>query len=76
MSRCGTPSTGRVTQLLPTGGDSPVIQLTYDASGSRLAAVTLASTVAVWDVSPNGAATAVPTTGLSEPSRLSLTLEY
>jgi len=59
-------ATGRVTQLLPTGGDSPVIQLTYDASGSRLAAVTLAGTVAVWDVSPNGAATAVPTTGLSE----------
>jgi WD40 repeat protein len=62
-------ATGRVTQLLPTGGMSPVFQLAYDANGSRLAAVTLAGTVAVWDVSPDGAATAVPATGLNETVR-------
>jgi WD40 repeat protein len=65
--------TGRVTQLLPTGGDSPVIQLTYDASGSRLAAVTLAGRVAVWDVSPSGAATAGPATGLNGTVRTEIT---
>jgi len=58
-------ATGRVTQLLPTGGDSPVIQLTYDASGSRLAAVTLAGTVSIWDVSATGVATSVAATGLN-----------
>jgi WD40 repeat protein len=56
---------GRVTQLLSTGGNSPVYQLIYDASGSRLAAVTLASTVAVWDISAAGVATAVPATDLN-----------
>jgi WD40 repeat protein len=62
-------ATGRVTQLLRTGGNSPVVQLTFDASGSRLAAVTLADTVAVWDVSPDGTATAVPTTALNDAVR-------
>jgi WD40 repeat protein len=57
-------ATGRVTQLLPTGSKLPVIQLIYDASGSRLAAVTLASTVAVWDISPAGVATSVPSASL------------
>ena len=65
-------ATGRVTQLLPTGGSSPVIQLIYDASGSRLAAVTRASTVAVWDISPAGVATAVPTTALGNTIRAEL----
>lgn len=59
------PTTGRVTQLLSTGGNSPVYQLIYDASGSRLAAVTLASTVAVWNISAAGVATAVPATDLN-----------
>lgn len=59
-------ATGRVTQLLPTGGSFPVDQLVYDASGSRLAAVTRASTVAVWNISATGVATAVPTAGLDD----------
>ena len=62
-------ATGRVTQLLPAGGGSPVIQLSYDARGSRLSAVTLAGTVAVWDVSGAGAATAVPATALNDAIR-------
>jgi WD40 repeat protein len=62
-------ATGRVTQLLPTGGSSPVYQLIYDASGSRLAAVTKASTVAVWDISATGVATAVPVTDLNDTVR-------
>jgi WD40 repeat protein len=65
-------ATGRVTQLLPTGSNLPVIQLVYDASGSRLAAVTKASTVAVWDISPAGVATAMPTTALSDAIRSEL----
>ena len=65
-------ATGRMTQLLPTGSDLPVIQLVYDASGSRLAAVTLASTVAVWDISPAGVATAVPSTSLGNAIRAEL----
>ena len=64
--------TGRVTQLLSTGGELPVDQLIYDASGSRLAAVTLASTVAVWDISAAGVATAVPTTSLGNAIRAEL----
>ena len=62
-------ATGRVTQLLPTGGKLSVDQLIYDASGSRLAAVTRASTVAVWDISATGVATAVPTTSLGNAIR-------
>jgi len=62
-------ATGRVSQLLRTGGNSPVVQLTFDASGSRLAAVTLADTVAVWNVSLDGTATAVPTTALNDAVR-------
>jgi WD40 repeat protein len=58
-------ATGRVTQLLPSGGSSPVIQLTYDASGSRLAAVTQAGTVVVWNIPAVGAATPVPAIGLN-----------
>jgi len=65
-------ATGRVTQLLPTGGTAPVDQLIYDASGSRLAAVTRASTVSVWDISPTGVATAVPSTGLADAIRAGL----
>jgi WD40 repeat protein len=57
---------GRITQLLPTGTDLPVYQLIYDASGSRLAAVTLANTVAVWNISSAGVATAVPSNALSD----------
>lgn len=64
-------ATGRVTQLLPTGSNLPVIQLIYDASGSRLAAVTLASTVAVWDISPAGVATSVPSASLGNALRQS-----
>jgi len=62
-------ATGRVTQLLSTGGKLPVDQLIYDASGSRLAAVTRASTVAVWDISATGVATAVPVTDLNDTVR-------
>lgn len=65
-------ATGRVTQLLPTGSNLPVIQLIYDASGSRLAAVTLASTVAVWDISPAGVATSVPSASLGNALRAEL----
>lgn len=65
-------ATGRVTQLLPTGGKLPVDQLIYDASGSRLAAVTRASTVVVWDISATGVATAVPTTSLGNAIRAEL----
>ena len=65
-------ATGRMTQLLPTGGSSPVYQLIYDASGSRLAAVTRASTVAVWDISPAGVATAVSSTSLGNTIRAEL----
>ena len=65
-------ATGRVTQLLPTGSNLPVIQLIYDTSGSRLAAVTLASTATVWDISPAGVATAVPSTRLSDNIRAEL----
>jgi WD40 repeat protein len=65
-------TTGRVTQLLPTGSNLPVIQLIYDASGSRLAAVTLASTVAVWDISPAGVATSVPSASLGNAIRAEL----
>jgi WD40 repeat protein len=66
-------ATGRVTQLLPTGSNLPVIQLVYDASGSRLAAVTKASTVAVWDISAVGVATAVPTADLNNTIRGEIT---
>jgi WD40 repeat protein len=65
-------ATGRVTQLLPTGNKLPVIQLIYDASGSRLAAVTLADTIVVWNISPAGVATAVPSTGLDDALRAEL----
>jgi WD40 repeat protein len=66
-------ATGRVTQLLPTGGRFPVYQLIYDASGSRLAAVTLADTVVVWNISPAGIATAVPSAAvLSDAIRAEL----
>jgi WD40 repeat protein len=51
----------------------PVYQLIYDASGSRLAAVTLASTVSVWDISATGVATAVPSTSLGDAIRAELT---
>jgi WD40 repeat protein len=56
--------TGRLTQTLPTG--HAVNQILYDASGTRLAAVSLAGYVSMWNIDTSGRATPVDTKTLDE----------
>jgi WD40 repeat protein len=58
--------TGRATQVLPTASADPVARLEYDASGSRLAAISAEGYVSIWTIAPNGAADPVPTGGLND----------
>jgi WD40 repeat protein len=56
-------ATGRVAQILPTA--HAVSQLLYDSDGSRLAVVSAAGYVSIWDISANGVASSVSTSGLN-----------
>jgi WD40 repeat protein len=52
-------ATGRLTQILPTG--HAVNQLMYDPSGSRLAAVSSAGYLTMWNISARGSASLLST---------------
>ena len=56
--------TGRLTRTLPTG--HPVNQILYNASGTRLAAVSSAGYVSMWNISAAGQATSIDTRQLDE----------
>jgi WD40 repeat protein len=58
-------ATGRLSQTLPDAHPGPVAQLLYDAGGSRLAAVSPAGFVSMWNISPGGRASAIPASGLN-----------
>lgn len=59
-------STGRLTQTLRDAGSGTVTQLLYDSGGSRLAAVSsVTGHVSMWNISPSGVASAIPTSGLN-----------
>ena len=65
-------ATGRLTQTLPTGHPGPVTQLLYDPIGSRLAAVSSVGFVSMWNISPSGVASAVPTSRLNAAVRTTI----
>lgn len=56
-------ATGRLIQVLPTG--HAVNQLLYDPSGSRLAAVSSAGYLTMWNLSASGVASPLPTSQLN-----------
>jgi len=56
--------TGRLTQMLSTG--HPVNQILYNASGTRLAAVSSAGYVSMWNITAAGHATPIDTGQLDE----------
>lgn len=58
-------ATGRISQILPTTHADAVTQLLYDPDGSRLAAVSSAGYVSMWDISANGVVSSVSTSGLN-----------
>jgi hypothetical protein len=58
-------ATGRVSQVLPTVHAGMVSQLLWDAAGTRLAAVSLAGYVSMWNVPATGAASPIITGGLN-----------
>ena len=62
-------ATGRVTQMLPTGHASQVTQLLFDSGGTRLAAVSAAGYVSIWNIASNGRASPVPTSNLNSRIR-------
>ena len=58
-------ATGRLSQTLPTVHSGTVTQLVFDPSGSRLAAVSSAGYVSMWDISASGVASAISTSRLN-----------
>jgi WD40 repeat protein len=58
-------ATGRLSQSLPEAHSGAVKQLLYDPSGSRLAAVSSAGFVSMWNISASGVASAIQTSRLN-----------
>ena len=62
-------ATGRLTQLLHLAHAGAVTHLLYDADGTRLAAVSPAGYVSIWNIAANGNASAVPTSQFNSAIR-------
>jgi WD40 repeat protein len=69
-------ATGHLSQTLRIAHSSPVTQLLYDPAGSRLAAVSAAGYVSMWNISANGTASVISTGNLNEDVQAAILNQY